>query len=499
MKRTSPLVLAFLVACTPAAEDRPAVTAAVDDGENRGSSATGDDDGGATSGSADSDVPSGGDDTGVPACDLQCPADEVCTFGAMGPLCACDPASCAAPESCGDDGHCQLVWPNEVSSANSDPWISEHHAEIEQMRPRVLALNYVNARSMEDMSADLGEIISAMDEASRYHGYVDASAPPFLRYEVAYSVDLRDPAPPADYPYHNSSLFPRENPADGYWSFDYEMLFTEAYAQHLGIENPYQPGDKLQLCEAIDLGLVHEVWIYGDADVPDVSAAEVLERKPMYDENRVRIPGQWDRCAGNGCFDEEDDIPCERMVRIAFVNNTRGPGCLFESLSHGFEGMGRRDGASIPYLSRYFSEFSGMDLDLRYGTPFRSWYSCPYGMPCLSYPGSSTVHYDLANGQAGTIDGYDPVCGNVHWAPNATMHYDLSSPASVLSSCTHWRDGSGATELFDASIIAQYADVAPDCQGAFLVWWWQNVPGRHASAIDDDGGVMLSWWPFFYY
>jgi hypothetical protein len=47
-------------------------------------------------------------------------------------------------------------------------------------------------------------------------------------------------------------------------------------------------------------------------------------------------------------------------------------------------------------------------------------------VPCLSYPRESSVQYDVSAGVQGTIEGYDPVCGNVHWPPNARQHYDLA-------------------------------------------------------------------------
>src|SRR5262249_5067565 len=150
----------------------------------------------------------------------------------------------------------------------------------DELRPNVLALNYVNARSMEEMTAQLEQMIAIIEEASRPHGYADAAAPPMVRYQLAHAIDLRDAVPPDGWPYRNSTLYPREDPVDEYWGFDYEALFTPVYTELLGLEDPDAPGVHLGLCDAIDRGLVHEIWIYGDADVPDVGAAEVLERKP---------------------------------------------------------------------------------------------------------------------------------------------------------------------------------------------------------------------------
>ncbi len=367
------------------------------------------------------------------------------------------------------------------------------------MRPRVLALNFVNQKSMDQMRAHMQQAIAAIAEGSRYHGYKDANAPVFIQYELAYAIDLRDPVPPPNFPYHNSSLYPRENPVIG-WGLDYGKLFSPEFAQLYRIPDPNNSSRFLTLCELIERGLVHEVWIYGDQDVPDVSAAEVLELKPYYDGNRQRIPGAMNPCAGNGCFDGEDvtQMNCSRTVRIAWMNNTRGAGCFLESLSHGMESFSAWNRNQIPYLSRYFVPFAGYDLNTKYGLPVDSWYACS-GSNCLQYPTPTSVAYDLHNGVQGMINPYDPVCGNVHFPPNGRSHYDLESPYTVRTSCGHYRDGSGQTDEFTIQAFAPYNSVAGDCDGPFLVWWRQNMPGLDNTARDDQRNPMLNWWPFLFY
>lgn len=398
-----------------------------------------------------------------------------------------------------------LEWPNADSAASSDDWLVEHRDDISVMRPRVLALNFVNDRTPDEMVGQLEDFILALAESTRYHGYDDPDAPAFLRYEIVRAVDLRDDPPPPDWPWNNSSLFPREAPVEGYWGFDYERLFGEEFAALYGIENPDVPGEHLDLCEAVELGLVHEVWIYGDADLPDVSLAEVLEIKPPRDADGYRLPGPMERCAGNGCFDAEDTLPehCTRTLRIAFFNQSRGPGCFLESLSHGFESTGAWNIDLLPGLSPHFRRFSNHGLGERYGLPVDSWYACPYGEPCLSYPTEASVDWSLAAG-SGTIEDYDPVCGNVHFMPNGEQHYDLEGGEPVRTSCRSFGlgggpDGDDATSLFDASEIEPYRDLAPDCMGAWLVWWRQNVPGAGNEALDQDGSPLGNWWPMLFW
>lgn len=263
----------------------------------------------------------------------------------------------------------------------------------------------------------------------------------------------------------------------------------------------------MDLCELVNEGVIQEVWVYGDADIPDVSAAEILELKAEYGADGKRLPGEpMDPCAGNGCFDTEDlnDLPghCTRSLRIGWVNNTRGPGCFLESIDHGFESTASR--GVVPYLADTFLEFAGFDLDTRYGTPFSSFYACS-DPNCLSYPGPETVAYYTQQG-SGVIDPYVPVCGNAHIPPNGRFQYDFdgSSPDLVHSTCEHFRmlDGDGGLDKKEDFTGASYSllnSVAPDCGGGFHLYWMQNFPGLGNQAYAIDGSPMLPWWPFLYY
>jgi len=396
----------------------------------------------------------------------------------------------------GGVGGASLEWPNQESFATSDPWIVEHHDELTVMRPRILALNFVNAKTNDQMLEHLGEIVAAIREATRPHGYTDAAAAPFLEYEIAYAVDLRDRTPPPNWPYRNSTLYPREEPPEGSWSFDYEKLFGTEMAALYGIVDPAS-GRPLTLCELSERGMAHEVWIYGDADVPDVSAAEVLGLMPHYDAAFQRIDSTLDRCAGNGCFDVEDTIPpeCTRTLRIGWVNNTRGVGCYLESLSHGIETIGGGD--FIPYWKPYFRELAGFDLDTRYGLPFASWYACTAG-DCLTYPTESSVVWKVGT-QTGTIDPYVAVCGSAHFPPNARTHYDIDHREPVQATCESYRQSGGLPKPTSSRDWMRYAPIAGDCTGPWIIYWWQSFPGIDRVAITDDRAPMKNWWPFLFY
>ena len=48
-----------------------------------------------------------------------------------------------------------MIWPNPESAANSDPWLIANHDRITQLRPRVLAVNFVHGLSEGEARAQL--------------------------------------------------------------------------------------------------------------------------------------------------------------------------------------------------------------------------------------------------------------------------------------------------------------------------------------------------------
>src|SRR4051794_24427951 len=82
-----------------------------------------------------------------------------------------------------------LVWPNARSRANSDDWLVKNHDRITQMRPRLLVLNFVNGLKPEEARGKVDRLIAALRESSRFHGYNQPDAKPFLEYQVDKLVD----------------------------------------------------------------------------------------------------------------------------------------------------------------------------------------------------------------------------------------------------------------------------------------------------------------------
>lgn len=398
-----------------------------------------------------------------------------------------------------------LVWPNAEHVASSDPWLAEHHDEITEMHPKVITINFDNAGPTKDnWQKHVGELIAGFAEGSRYHGYSDAKAKPFLQYEVSQWVDLSDATPPAGWTHKYSTKYPVNCQPDAFYKLDYAALFSAEMAPAFGGK---------PLCDLFKEGKVHEVWLYANGDpekytcpngkvLDDVGAAEILEAKPIYDANNTKKTGEWNRCAGNGCLGDHDLAAfkaCGQTVRVLYINSTRGPGCAMHSAGHGYESMARSN--AVPELKPRFEPFGNFDFDTRLKLPFSDWYACS-DPSCITWDGPNSLHWKVG-AKTGSVPAFDQSCGNVHFAPNARAHYDENDTA-VLSACAHYglHDGPGgkdASELFSRATYAQYETLAPDCGGAWQVYWRQSFPGFGNHATDKSGKPMRNWWPYLFY
>jgi len=275
------------------------------------------------------------------------------------------------PDNLPDD---LTVWPNRVSFRNSDPWIWQNHERIRKMRPRVMVLNFANDVDMPAIREHAEQLIRALAEATRYHGFKDPNAPAFLEYQVVKYVDMRDDPVPPERKHRSSGLFPRKRNGPKDFNCDYRAFYGDAFARRYGFQAPGKPGRYLNLHELINSGLVHELWFYAVHVYEEGwPAFEVIEYKQYYDEKCRPIPGKHGE-AGNG-FD--DSFPWSgRSFRMAFFNPHRGIGCAMENFGHGLEAY--RNANAIACFSRYFEEFADFNLNRRYKIPIDSLYHVPY-------------------------------------------------------------------------------------------------------------------------
>ncbi len=394
----------------------------------------------------------------------------------------------------------ETVWPNQTSRANSDPWLAEHHDALSKMNPRVLLVNFSNEHTSAQLQKLAGGIIDALAESSRYHGYKNPPAPVFLEYEVFKLVDLRD----ADRATGDSRRIPvKDVGSTSGFNMDYKAFFGQEFAKHYSVPNPSDAGRFLTLEELVKAGYVHEVWVFVSGnkndDDPNVGAFEVVEEKPVYDPTFRKVVPERFVQAGNG--GDRDQPWTGRSVRIGCINASRGVGCFLESLAHGVEGNSYAQ--AIPYFTRYFREYAGLDLNERLGLPFESLYAVNYNEQLIRYPDANTMIVPH-RGKDVVVSDYVVFGGNAHFPPSARGHYDLNNEQPVMSTIEDWRTGSGPggkdlARPWTNESIRVYRELATDCMGPWLVYWRQNMPGLGNQQKDDEGKPMKNWWPFLFY
>ena len=385
------------------------------------------------------------------------------------------------------------IWPNKTSNANSDEWIAKNHDSIRQMRPRLLVLNFSNQVDPAKPMRLADDLVAAVRESTRYHGYSNPGAPAFLQYTVWRYVDFRDP----DSTTKNTREAPIKPHVKEGINCDYNAFFGDKMAKMIGVRDPKDPARFLRLDELLDKGFVHEVW-FTAAATGEWVCLESVELKPVYDAQFHKVPGKVVE-SGNG--GDPDRKWTGRSVRINCLNHDRGIGCGLENLSHSFEGMAH--GNAIPYFTKYFNEFAGFDLDTRFSLPFNSFYPLWGEGKGISYPDAHTAVVTDGK-QTWTLKNYVAAGGNVHFPPNARKHYDQENSALVMSTIEGWRQGGGPggkdiAKPFSAATLNKYAPLCPDCMGKWLVYWRQNIPGLDNKSKDDNGKPMKNWWPFLFY
>jgi len=405
----------------------------------------------------------------------------------------------------GGGGTAPLIWPNAQSSVNSDPWLSAHHDEIQEMHPKFLVIDFANNRKLSDVQARFQTQKAWMQEGTRYHGYSDPSAKPFLNYELAKLVDLTD-ANPADSQYPNSTKMPRRAKNGGN-DIDYSQLFSQKYADYYAIPDPNNASHNLTVCELFQKGMVNDIFLVVNKTAPDDQMPEILEYKQEYDNKDVKKPGKFDQYAGNGFFDP-GDIPavnaCGVSVRIGFLEMTGVLGNSMQVNAHNYEHIGQR---AVLHFDEMFKPFANFDMDTRYGTSFSDWYGqCSASdNTCISYPSDNSVTFK-DNGVERTINPFNQGCGNAHFPPNGRSNYDQTNTTTVLSTCEHYglQDGPGGKDTqtpYNVHTLDKWKDVygVSVVGGAWYMYWFESWPGVNNKAKMPDGTPMRNWWVYLYY
>jgi hypothetical protein len=388
------------------------------------------------------------------------------------------------------------TWPNSYSQANSDPWLDSHADSLREMHPRVTVLNFHNPLASADLRAVAERQVEALSEGSRYHGYLDPNAPPFLHYELSSIVDLRDETAPAEWKHTSSTRVPLNDAG----AFDVPALFGEPYTSLMGVEDPSEPGRMLDLCTQFERGLVHELWLaVGDTETGR-EPPSMIECKVARDESGKRTDGP---PVATGAPRVCAQLPpCDVTIRIAHLSPLRGVGCDLVVRAWAIHGSTK----VIPYLKQNATRFFNDDLDTRYGAPVANLDDlCAGGVtPCVQYPTSTSLESVVDGGPRFRLENYGRGCGAPEFPPNAATKWDYESKTVVNARCEHYglgdaQDGSDLPSPYSFDTVSALAADYTDCGGAWQIYVRQSMPGLDNKAHDAQGQPMRNWWPFLFY
>lgn len=388
-----------------------------------------------------------------------------------------------------------LIWPNATSSANSDPWLVAHHDSMTQMRPRVLVFDYYNPWSARQARVLAQGRIDALAESTRYHGYMNPTAPAFLTYALVGVVDLTDhPPPPPGAQREASSRLPTD--ANG--AYDMGLLFAQTL-----VADAANPSQLLTLCQLFERGFINELWLMtGDEGTPR-RPPQLVESKQAYDSKNAPIAGVFDRRTGYEPWPVS--VPhCHVTARVAYLSPINDVGCDLVSHSAGLENTYH----AIPYLAVNASHFFNQDFGARFGTSFNGWADlwCASSAGCITYPRQNVAQGTYMDGGSWKMDPFIQGCGTAHFPPNARSEWDYANPQPVESRCEHYamHDGPGGGDRPDVYSLSKEAALAlpsgDGCAGGWQVYLRQSVPGLSNTAYSADGiSPMKNWWPFLFY
>jgi hypothetical protein len=387
-----------------------------------------------------------------------------------------------------------LIWPNDMSKANSDTWLQQNHDRISQLRPKVLVIDLENTAAATATTL-VNAHIAALKEASSFHKYKDPAAQPAVAYELVKVVQATKGG-----------------------SINYTSWNTQAFADsNLLIKDPANPtGPNLTLCGLFEKGVINEVWCMASSDP---KCGETQESKQAYNMDGTKVANTF-RNVSNGA--SITNLGCKVTARITDFNSGRGTGCHQHAMGHAWERY--MDSMAIPMLGKQAKRFLNWDLNTRVGAPFSNFYNACNSnstqlTDCIVWSSQINARSGASASATFNITDMSGGCGNAHFYPNTTgtYSYDANMPdPTVLTSCENYgmKNGTGGKDLTTTynnamtdmlygrsqrTCPANQPACDDDCGGHGTTYLYQNFPNYGTQAKNDDNTPMQNWWVYLFY
>lgn len=283
----------------------------------------------------------------------------------------------------------------------------------------------------------------SLEEGSRFHGYKNPDAVPYLGYEVVKFWTIYDQIP-------ISSTF-QIGEVGG---FDvYEPDFIQVY-------------NDFGLQQYIETYGVKEIWIwFGQCAMPGWPSYDPSIHHPgnfvEFVESNMASPVTGD-ISNSHRF--PDDIPIAGKTAVVYCYNFRR--CQAEAVhNHGHQ---------LESIYKYTAEQQDGNYNL-FVHDFSGW-GANYSSPPI--------------GRA----------GDCHHPPNTTQDYDYLNPTLVESDIEDWEPAVGPKKMVNADTWANLDYDWPDgydfpqfTESQWYIYWMQNMPG-YGSLIPYNSYYMTNWW-----
>ncbi len=286
----------------------------------------------------------------------------------------------------------------------------------------------------------------ALEEATKFRGYKDPNAVPYIGYKVVGYITLYEQLP-------NSYIPIGQDSGQDMYMPDYTALFNRLNIEHY----------------VNDLG-VKEIWMWNGGVAPSY---------PCYDPN---IHGTdsflklWESNMSSALTGDisnsdrrNDDLPIYNHTYVLYSHNIRRTQAeAIHNRGHQFESI--------------FAHVNSMQ------------------------DGNSDLFWKKFTGQDSEGHAVTGRCGNTHMPPNTTTDYDYENTALVQSDIEDWKpDNSGVKKNVNVNtwknIAYGWPADAPSSfdqktETQFYIYWMQSFPGNQNTIPYGNGKTMTNWWKF---
>jgi hypothetical protein len=312
--------------------------------------------------------------------------------------------------------------------------------------PGFHSLDEVTLEEMKHQINQLDKRIKFMlEEATKFRGYKNPDAEPYLGYRVIKYITFFEAPPLSGIEKYDINGYPL-------YGWDYDKIFKK-----LGME--YYVNDLN----------VQQIWIwYGgldtgfpsyDHDIHNTSDFQILW------ESNMSSPLTGDISNSNR---NPSDLPLYEKTYIVYGHNFRRTQA---------EAVGHNHGHQIEQKLIYVNEKQDGDKELFWG----KFVGYPFGVPKTGR------------------------CGWTHMPPNTIENYDYHNKTLVESDIEDWYpDGHGDKKPVNVDTWAKLEYDWPDPQqpvpqkteSQYYLYWMQSIPGYENSIPYGDEYVLTNWWEF---